>query len=260
MIHTNSVFEKKQTEIFSIDVLEKTNLVKAFYTNNSISAWKYGNEPWKNSYELLARQFNISSADICTTYQTHTNVIRVMKKENGGEGVLIPTAIQDYDGIITNEKNLLLCSFEADCVPVYFLDPVNKAIGLSHSGWKGTEKEISKETVYAMNREYGSKPEDLIAVIGPCACEKCYEVGSDLIEKFLPSFSKNIEDIFIPKSSEKFNLDLKKAIEITLRNCGLSAEKIYSVDRCTIESSDLCSFRRTKSTTDHMLTAIMLKD
>lgn len=259
MIFTNSLFEKKDIELFSIEVLERTNLVTAFYTASSTSAWKYGNQPWQKSYEVLGSQLGITPNDMCTTYQTHTNIIRVIKKENGGEGILVPTQIQDYDGIITNEKNLLLCSFEADCVPVYFLDPVNKAIGLSHSGWKGTAKEISKETISAMNKEYGTNAEDLLVVIGPCACEKCYEVGPDLIQQFTPAFKNHISKIFIPKNTDKYYLDLKKAIEITLTESGVQQSKIYSVDRCTIESENLCSFRRTKSTTDHMLTAIMLK-
>lgn len=258
MIYTESIFEKKDVEIYRINELEKTKLVSAFYTTNYISAWKYGNLPWKNSYELLSKQLGVTVTDMCTTYQTHTDIVRVMRKENGGEGITVPTHIQDYDGIITNEKNLLLCSFEADCVPVYFLDPVKKAIGLSHSGWKGTCKEISKKTVDAMAEQYGTKAEDLIVVIGPCACENCYEVGYDLIEQFSVHFKDNINDIFVQKNSEKYNLDLKKAIEITLLKTGVKSSNIFSVNRCTIESDFLCSFRRTKSTTDHMLTAIML--
>lgn len=259
MNYTNSILGKEKIELNYIQVLEDTNKVSAFYSTNKISAWKYENENWKENYFLLAEQLGITTSDICTTFQTHTNVVRVMKKENGGEGVLFPTKIQDYDAVITNEKNLLLCSFEADCVPVYFFDKKNNAIGLAHSGWKGTAKEICKETIFAMQNEYGSKAEDFIVVIGPCACKKCYEVGSDLIEKFKNNFGENISSIFIPKSKEKFNLDLKKAIEITLTKCGVKSDNIYDVNRCTIESNELCSFRRTKSTTCHMLTAIMLK-
>lgn len=258
MIYTESIFEKKDVELYRIYELEKTNLVSAFYTTNHISAWKYGNSPWKSSYELLSKQLGVTMTDMCTTYQTHTDNIRVMKKENGGEGIIIPTNIQDYDGIITNETNLLLCSFEADCVPVYFLDPVKKAIGLSHSGWKGTCKEIAGKTIDAMAAQYSTKPEDLIVVIGPCACENCYEVGQDLIDQFSVHFKDNIKEIFVQKNSEKYYLDLKKAIEITLLKADVKSSNIFSVNRCTIESDYLCSFRRTKSTTDHMLTAIML--
>lgn len=257
MNYTDSKFHNLSVNYFSIDALEKTGLVKAFYTTSSISAWKYGNGNWAENYARLGALDEIGTSDMCTTYQTHTSVVRVMKEENIGEGILRPTAIKDYDGIITDRKRLLLCSFEADCVPVYFLDPENKAIGLSHSGWKGTAKLISKETVKAMIQEFNTKPENLIVVIGPCACEKCYEVGPELIDEFCNNF--DIDKIFIPRNNGKFSLDMKAAIEFTLIECGVKKTNIFSVDKCTIESENLCSFRRTKSATDHMLTAIMLK-
>lgn len=258
MIFTNSIYKNNEVPFYSIQALEETKLVSAFYTTSDVSDWKYGNGNWSRNYELLSRQLNLKPCDVCTTCQTHTSTVRVIKKENGGEGVLRPVQIQDYDGVVTNEKNLLLCSFEADCVPVYFLDPKNKAIGLSHSGWKGTAKEICKETISVMKKNYGTEADDLIVCIGPCACEKCYEVGNDLIPHFKEAYSDNLDKIFIPKNNDKFFLDLKSAIEITLIRNGVLPKNIFSVNACTIESKNLCSFRRTKSTTAHMLTAICL--
>lgn len=256
MNYSASTLKQFAVNYYSIEELEKTGLVKAFYTTNKISSWKYGNGNWQQNYELLGSIPEISTSKMCTTFQTHTSVVRVMKEENEGEGISKPTAVKDYDGIITNRKNFLLCSFEADCVPVYFVDPVKKAIGLSHSGWKGTALLISKNTVEAMTKEFNTNPSDLIVAIGPCACEKCYEVGAELKKSFEKNF--DIDKIFLPNQNGKFNLDMKAAIEQTLIKTGVLQENIYSVNRCTIEASDLCSFRRTKSTVDHMLTAIML--
>ena len=97
MIYTESIFEKKDVELYRIYELEKTNLVSAFYTSNHISAWKYGNSPWKSSYELLSKQLGVTMTDMCTTYQTHTDNIRVMKKENGGEGIVFIKPWENHD-------------------------------------------------------------------------------------------------------------------------------------------------------------------
>ncbi|MBR5933962.1 MAG: peptidoglycan editing factor PgeF [Treponema sp.] len=261
MIFTDSTYNDKEIKYWSVDVLDKTGLVKTVYTENSETAWKYGNEPWKENYEKLSSLLGIKINDICTTDQTHTNNVRVMSKENSGEGILESTREKNYDGIITDRKELLLCSFEADCVPVYFLDPVKKAIAMVHSGWRGTALAICKKTVGKFSTQFNSKSEDLIAVIGPCACKNCYEVGSELIEEFKAEFENEISKIFLPKplDDKKYLLDLNKAIEITLLKAGVKEENIYTVNRCTIEDEKLCSYRRTGLKKTHMLTAIMLK-
>lgn len=259
MQFTKSNIHDEKIQFFTIDAFDSIGGVTGLYTTNRISDWKYGNGNWKENYKTLGSVFNITPSDMCTTYQTHTQTVRVMTRDNAGEGILVPTLVQDYDGIVTNEKNFLLCSFEADCVPIYFYDPVNKVIALSHSGWKGTAKVISKETVLVMEKSFASKPENIVVAIGPCACSDCYEVGPELIEQFEVNFKNHIKEIFIPKNAEKYNLNLTAAIEITLKEAGVKQENIFSVNKCTIESENLCSFRRTKSKTDHMLTAIMLK-
>lgn len=258
MQFTKSNLHDEKIQFYTIDAFDCIGGVTGLYTTNKTADWKYGNGNWAENYKTLGSIYGISTSDMCTTYQTHTNVVRIMNRDNAGEGILIPTAVQDYDGIITDEKKFLLCSFEADCVPVYFYDPVNQAIGLSHSGWKGTAKEISKETVLAMKNSFGTDPADVLCVIGPCACADCYEVGPELIQQFEPGFKNHIKEIFVPKNAEKYNLNLTAAIEITLKKAGVKQENIFSVNKCTIESENLCSFRRTKSKTEHMLTALML--
>lgn len=259
MNYTDSIFHDEKIKYFSIDVLDKTNLVHAFYTTNDTVAWKMSNPGYKESYEKLSEVLGVKPESMCTTDQTHTDIVRVVSKKEAGEGVTRALELREYDALVTDEKGLLLCSFEADCVPVYFLDPVKKTCGIVHSGWRGTAKMICKNAVSKFTLNYESDPADLIAVIGPCACKKCYEVGSELIEEFKMLFGSDTGSFFIPRDSEKYLLDLEKAIEITLLKCGLSKEKIFTVSRCTIEDEKLCSFRRTHQKKEHMLTAIMLK-
>ena len=70
----------------------------------------------------------------------------------------------------------------ADCVPLYFVDPVRKVIGLSHSGWRGTVGKIGKHTVELMQETFGCRPEEILAAVGPSVCMDCYEVSEEVIE------------------------------------------------------------------------------
>lgn len=256
---TPVTFCENEINFNTIDVLENTGLVRVFFTTNKHTDYKYPNGSWLSNYKTISNLISISENSICATHQTHTNNVLIMTKDDSGEGITKPTSRTDYDGIITNEKNLLLCSYEADCVPVYFLDPVKKVVAMVHSGWKGTAKAICKTAVEKMCGNFGCDAKDVIAVIGPHACKECYEVGKELTEEFKINFENELDKIFIPFTEDKYKLDMQGAIEITLTKCGVLSKNIYSVNRCTIESSDLCSYRRTHSKTEHMLTAIVLK-
>ena len=258
MNNADIIFHECVIPYFSIVNTPFSESIKMIFTTNVKDDWKFGNGAWQKNYSELSSILKILPEDCCTTFQTHTNNVRIVKNENRGEGIIQPTLIKDYDGIITNEKNLLLCSFEADCVPVYFYDKSKKAIAMVHSGWRGTCDLISKNAVSKMVSQFDCNPKDIMVVIGPCACKNCYEVGEELIEKFSFNFKDEINKIFTPCKENKFTLDLPLAIQITLEKTGILLKNIYSVNKCTIESLDLCSFRRTKSTTSHMLTAIMI--
>lgn len=259
MNRTNVTFHKGSLEYFTIDELEKTGNVAALFTTAKNTAWKFGTDGSLENYKRLAEIYGITTDDMCTTFQTHTPNVLVMKKENQGEGVVRMQSARNYDGIVTNEKRFMLCSFEADCVPVYFFDSEKSVISLVHSGWRGTAQEICKNAVECMTRTFGCRSKNITAVIGPCACKNCYEVGSDLIESFEVHFKDSIDRLFIPCGGGKYTLDMALAIETSLVRSGIERDNIFSVDMCTIKNSRLCSFRRTKSKTEHMLTAIMIK-
>lgn len=250
----------KWIEHVLITRLEKTGLVKAFYTTNKNSVWKYGKEGAFDNIHNMAATLGIDTNNMVMLNQTHTNGIRVVNALDGGEMVNRPLTQEGFDGMITNEPGLMLCTVEADCVPVYLLDPCKKAIGMVHSGWKGTAGVISVKAVESMINEYGSDPQNIIVVIGPCICKNCYEVGKELIERFQDNYSKNdISKIFTPKSNEKYYLDLAEAIKISLIKSGVKPENISNEGVCTYEKDYLCSWRRDNPVMRSMLTAIMLK-
>ena len=120
--------------------------------------------------------------------QTHTTHVRKVTWEDAGNGLTRAKSFFDTDGLITDVPGLVLSTFYADCVPLYFADPVHRAIGLSHSGWRGTVGRMGKATVEAMGREYGTDPGDLLCAIGPSICRDCYEVSQDVAEEFMREF------------------------------------------------------------------------
>ena len=250
---------------FSIPELEKTGKVKALYTTSCDIAWNYEDTLARENYLALGQQLGISLEDIVKSKQTHTDIVKIVTRQNAGDGILRPIdEANAYDGLITNEKNLLLCTVEADCVPVYFYDPVKEVIAMVHSGWKGTVKKISEITIQKMHDTFGSDPQNLLVAIGPHICKDCYEVGQDVFEEFRKSFdTQELETIFTPINQEKYLLNLEQAVKITLTKNGVPEKNIFSNGVCTlhsqIEGYNFCSYRRTKSKTERMLTAIMMK-
>ncbi len=166
--------------------------------------------------------------------QTHTVNVREVSGADCGKGYLKARDYQDVDGLITNEPDVVLTTFYADCVPLYFVDPVHHAIGLSHSGWRGTVHDIAGVTVEKMRRAYGSSSSDLIAAIGPSICQDCYEVSEDVIEQFRAHYPEELWPLlFEQKSREKYQLNLWEACRQNLLRAGLPAEQILITDLCT---------------------------
>lgn len=229
---------------------EKTGLVRQVFTTKGggvskghLSSLNLGTQRGDDpdnvheNYRRVGAFLGVTPSDMILSAQTHTtNVIRVTGKD-AGNGLTHKNAFSDVDGMITNEPGIVLVTSYADCVPLYFLDPVKKAIGLSHSGWRGTVGRMGLQTVRAMQREFGSKPENLLAGIGPCICRDCYEVSEDVAMAFEKEFN-DTKDILFPKGNDKYLLDLKKANEIILKEAGLKAENIVDSGLCTCCRSD----------------------
>ena len=132
-------------KFFSISDLDKTGGVKTLFTSSCDTAWNFEDDLARENFLSLGQQLDISLEDMVKSKQTHTNIVKVVTRENAGDGILRPIdKANAYDGLITNEKNLFLCTVEADCVPVYFYDPVKEVIAMVHSGWKGTVKKSRK--------------------------------------------------------------------------------------------------------------------
>ena len=211
--------------------------------------FKRGDDPdaVMENYRRMAAALNMRVEDMVLSDQTHTTNVRVITEEDRGKGILKPQDYSDVDGMITNVPGIVLVTSYADCVPLYFVDPVRKAIGLSHSGWKGTVGHIGQKTVGKMHEVYGSEPKDIVAAIGPSICQSCYEVSDDVAEAFRTNFTADeAADILLDKGNGKYQLDLWKANWYVLTDAGILPEHLSVTDLCTACHPDLLwSHRKT---------------
>ena len=191
-------------------------------------------EAVRENYNRISAALGFSPEDIVPSDQTHTANVRVITAEDRGNGITKPRPYTDVDGMITNVPGLVLATFYADCVPLYFADPVHKAVGLSHSGWRGTAAGIGAVTVKELQKHYGTRPEDIYAAIGPSICQDCYEVSEDVILEFQKTFSRELwKDIFYRKENGKYQLNLWEANRQILLGAGILPEHISMPNLCT---------------------------
>ncbi len=218
-------------------------------------------EDVRENYRRIGEAIGFSCGALVCSDQTHTTNIRVVTEADRGKGFTRARDYTDIDGLITNVPGLVLATFYADCVPLYFVDPVKRAIGLSHSGWRGTVGKIGQKTVKRMQEEYGCKPVDIRAVIGPSICQNCYEVSLDVIEEFQRVFSEETWPLLYKRNENgKYQLDLWKANEIILKEAGIAAEHLAVTDRCTCcNPSLLFSHRASRGKRGNLGAFLMLK-
>lgn len=191
------------------------------------------------NHEIFANVIGVNPKNIVTGNQTHTTNVKVVTKDDCGKGIYRDRNYKDIDGLITNEKGIVLATYYADCVPLLIVDTKNKAIGLSHSGWRGTVGKIGKVTIEKMGELYGTKPEDIVACIGPSICQKCYEISEEVAVQFKEAFPDNIKEILIDKGNGKYQLDLWECNRINFKEAGVLPENIKVTDICTCHNTDV---------------------
>ena len=220
---------------------------EGYYSSLNLS-FDRGDDPARvlENFKRIGASMGVAVEDMVLSKQTHTTNVRVVTKEDKGKGVIRKRNYTDVDGMITNVPGICLVTSYADCVPLYFVDPVKKAIGLSHSGWRGTVGKIGKNTVQLMQENFGSKPEDLLAAVGPSVCMDCYEVSEDVIEQFKEVFEKKYwEDLFYKKENGKYQLNLWKANELIFLESGILPEHMAITNVCTHCNSKILYSHRT---------------
>ena len=195
------------------------------------------------NFRRIGERFGKTPEDFVLSKQSHeTKVLKVGVKDRG-KGI---TKERDYEGIdalITDEEGLILSCFSADCVPILFYDPIRKAVGACHSGWRGTKGKILQNVVEEMSKHFSSNPADILIAIGPSISKEQYIVSEDLGLSFLEDYKDySEEDSSSPirrLSEDKFQLDLWDLNRRIALDCGLKKEHISISGYCTMENPEL---------------------
>lgn len=218
-------------------------------------------EAVEENFRRLAEALEVSKEQFVFSDQTHTTNVRRVTIEDAGLGLTREKTFFDTDGLITNEPGLVLSTFYADCVPLYFVDPVQKAIGLAHSGWRGTVGRMGREVVVSMEREFGTRPGDLLCAVGPSICQDCYEVSQDVAEAFAEEFPGREAELFFRKENGKYQLNLWRANEIVLKEAGVKEAHIALAGLCTCcNPSLLFSHRASQGKRGNLGAFLMLRE
>ena len=231
----------------------------------------------KKSYKKLCNSIGSTDSHIVQANQNHTDILKIVnKKVNTDQPDFSLTEEGIEDGLITNKKNFMLATTNADCILLLFFDPNKKVIANTHSGWKGTLQRISVKTIQKMIKEFGSNPQDIICCICP-SIRKChFEVEKDVKDMFQNEFQDlenakfiDIEDEkkektinladFIEEKIEntKWNIDTVLINKIILQNEGLKPDNIIDSGICSECNSDIIHSYRIEKKEYNTETAII---
>ena len=227
--------QKGELEYLVFPKLEETGVVEHLFTTRTggVSNGIYSTmnlsfsrgddlECVRENYRRIGEVLGTDPEHMVASKQTHTTNIHLVTKADAGNGITRPSVYDDIDGLATDIPGIALVTFYADCVPLYFVDPVHRAIGLAHSGWRGTVAGMGACMVRYMQEHFNSRPEELVAAIGPSICVDCYEVSEEVAEQFREGFP---EDVLQPgKAPGKYQLDLWKANQSILLRAGIQPE------------------------------------
>lgn len=195
-----------------------------------------------NNYKSLCEAIQLNYKNLIKANQAHTDCVIKVEEIKNNETIDVN---QNCDGLITNKKNIILATTNADCILLLFFDPIKKVIANVHSGWRGTLQEISVKTVHKMEEEYSCNPKDIIVCICP-SIRKChFEVDKDVYEMFYHQFEKlgNTED-FITSKNGKWYIDTVFINKIILKQAGILEENIEDCGICSVCHKDqIHSFR-----------------
>ncbi len=262
------IFEEKTVDgvpYLAYPLLEKTGVVRHGFSTRlggvstghcatmNISTTR-GDDPAavEENRRRIAKAIGVRAENMTYTNQTHTTNVAVVEAKDRGKRFM------ETDGMVTNVPEICLVTFYADCVPLFFVDPVHRAIGLSHSGWRGTVGKMGKVTVERMRKEYGTDPAQVVAAIGPSICQDCYEVSEDVIEKFRENFDKALwPELFYEKADGKYQLNLWRANQAVLAEAGVPRENIAVTNLCTHCNPDILFSHRSTGTARGNLSAFL---
>ncbi|MEL7567782.1 MAG: peptidoglycan editing factor PgeF [Dehalobacterium sp.] len=262
------------TYLYTVPAFSRTRLVEHGFTcrlgglskkefSSFNVAFHVGDNPdivIKNRKKMV-RLLNEDLESLVASEQIHGHEVYVVGIKDRGRGsISYDSAIPQTDALITNVPGIILSLYFADCVPVFFLDPVHQVIALAHAGWKGTVQHIVSLTIKKMTELFGTDPELCLAAIGPSIGRCCFQVDRPVVDEFA-RYVDGYEEFCFPHGAEKWLLDLPGINRHLLIKEGFRLENITKSDFCTFCSNDLFfSYRKDGGRTGRQAALIMLKE
>lgn len=245
ILHNDFIYTDGNVPFYQSRLFAEKGIKHAFFTRKGgVSEGEFGslnfavgNGEIKDSEDnvfknhcIAAEVFGLKVSDICRSVQTHTNVVELVTGSDKGRGLTKPPFDHGVDGLVTDEKGLLLSVRTADCVPILLCDPIAGVCAAVHAGWRGTVGGITKNAIDIIENR-GARRENILAAIGPCIGKCCYEVGKELFDAFI-SVSPDYAAFFTP-SGNKFMLDLNLANQTILLEAGILPNNVSVSHLCT---------------------------
>lgn len=181
------------------------------------------------NYRILGNAVGFQAENTVFTKQIHSDIVERVGKGECGRGLLREVE-SGCDALVTNEPEVVLTVFSADCTPILFYDPVQRAVGAAHAGWRGTAAGIAAKTVEKMCAEFGCEPQNIRAAIGPCISQCCFETDADVPNAMLQALGEEAQACICPQG-EKYYVNLKALNAIWLRRAGVV--QIDIAEECT---------------------------
>lgn len=195
--------------------------------------------------KIISNELNFS--EVYKANQQHTDNILILDENNKEEFILKNLNKKQYDGYITNNKNIATLITTADCNPIIIYDPKNNVIANVHAGWKGVINRIYIKAIETMKEKYNSNVEDIIVCVGPSIRKCCFtSQEASFKEKFTTVFNYKEEYLKYEEDNETFHIDLIKILKHEFKNIGIKEENIHVADICTrCNTEDFFSYRET---------------
>lgn len=212
--------------------------------------------------DRFVRYFGISPQEVTSLHFIHSNIVVPVLSCDGGKGFhSAKDALADADGMITNIPRCTLFITFADCIPILFLDPVRRAIGACHAGWRGTAEGIAQKTIIAMQEAYGTEAKDLLVAVGPGIDPAHFEVGQEVADAVI-AHSQAPETLLQKRKNGKYLFDIWQANIDQVCSLGVARQSVTLIDLSTYVRDDLffSHRRRLGNDTGRMGAFIMLNE
>lgn len=207
------------------------------------------------NYRIFCQAAGIREGSMVMDSFAHGTEVRRVDRADAGRGYT-REPLPACDALITNDTDITLVTGHADCMAIYFYDPVHHSIGLAHAGWRGALGRIGQRVTAAMREHFDTRPEDLHAGIGPSICADCFEVGSEVADVFEAAFPDT--PCVRRMADGKARVDLWMVAFRQLMDAGMKAEHLSLMGVCSFEDGRLYSHRRDRGLTGGMAAFLSL--